>query len=67
MFSPSVHSQPVDGFNEPDLGGGRGLVEAFTPEMKEKMMRLEKQNQILRKRVENAESATPVESGGCGL
>ncbi len=32
-------------------------MEAFTPEMKEKMYKLEKENQILHRRVENAESA----------
>lgn len=54
----------LDGTNEPDLGlgGGEGLVEAFTPTLREKMVRLEKENQILRRRVETAESA-PSESG----
>lgn len=39
---------------------GGGLVEAFTPELREKMVRLEKQNQLLWKRVESAESAAPL-------
>ena len=33
-------------------------MEAFTPALREKMMRLEKENQILRRRVETAESAS---------
>lgn len=42
---------------EPDHGIlGSGLVEAFTPEMREKMVRLEKENQLLWRRVETAES-----------
>ena len=47
---------PTDSFSEPDLGG-LGLVEAYTPERRENMVRLEKENEILRKRLESAESA----------
>ena len=53
-------------YSEPDLGdigGVCGLTEAYTPELREKMVRLDKENQILRKRLESVESA-PLE-GGC--
>ena len=56
-------------FNEPDVGeeeGVGGVVEAFTPELREKMVRLEKENQILRKRLDSAESS-PLEGKGLGL
>ena len=53
MFSSKLGSPTLE-----DTDGG-GLVEAFTPELKEKMVRLEKQNQLLWKRVESAESAAP--------
>lgn len=69
MFSsakPIEHSAP---FSEPDfggevVGGAGGVVEAFTPELREKMMRMEKEIQILRRRVEAAESAAQ-EGGVC--
>lgn len=68
MFSSSTSGgsrfKPL-GSDEPDIGGVvsvGGLTEAFTPEMREKMVRLEKENQILRRRVESAESA-PQDAG----
>ena len=65
MFSSKLREESIDG----SLGGGRlggGLVEAFTPELKEKMVRLEKQKQLLWKRVEDAESV-PEEGEVCDL
>ena len=62
MFSSATKplESPTTSFNEPDMGGaGVGVVEAFTPEMREKMVRMEKEIQILRRRVETAESASP--------
>ncbi len=60
--SKSKHvADPLGSFSEPDLGGvsgGVGLVEAYTPELREKMVRLEKENQILRRRLENSESTS---------
>ena len=44
-------------FDQPDLGGGvggLGLEEAFTPELKEKMIRLEKENEIMRRRLDSS-------------
>lgn len=68
MFSGSLIKSRPSGSpaSSPDLGPGGGgggggvggLMEAFTPDMREKMVRLEKENQILRRRVETAESAT---------
>ena len=48
----------VGSFSEPDVGGtlGTGLEEAYTPELREKMVRLEKANQILRRRLDSTES-----------
>lgn len=51
-------------FDQPDLGGGvggLGLEEAFTPELKEKMVRLEKENEIMRRRLDSnlSESVEP--------
>ena len=43
-------------FDQPDIGGGvggLGLEEAFTPELKEKMVRLEKENEIMRRRLDS--------------
>lgn len=59
-------------FDSPDAGVGvaGGVLEAFTPEMREKMVKLEKENQILHRRVDAAESAPQggvsgvVEEGG---
>lgn len=73
MFSGSTSSssssgsrfKPLGGSDAPDIGGVvgvGGLTEAYTPEMREKMVRLEKENQILRRRVESAESA-PQDAG----
>lgn len=44
-------------FDQQDLGGGvggLGLEEAFTPELKEKMIRLEKENEIMRRRLDSS-------------
>ena len=57
MESPTSFSEP-DGGAAGGVGGMGGLVEAFTPEMREKMVKLEKQNQILQRRVDAAESAS---------
>ena len=51
-------------FDQSDLGGGvggLGLEEAFTPELKEKMVRLEKENEIMRRRLDGnlSESVEP--------
>ena len=46
--------------DNPDLGSS--LNEVFTPEMREKMVRLEKENEILRRRL--AEGAVEVGGGG---
>ena len=59
-------------FDQPDLGGGvsgLGLEEAFTPELKEKMVRLEKENEIMRRRLDShlTESVEPVLLGTCKL
>ena len=72
MFSHTASSSSSNvsrfkplGSDETDVGGVvgvGGLTEAFTPEMREKMVRLEKENQILRRRVESAESA-PQDAG----
>ena len=62
-------SAPVS-IDQPDFGGeslegvSGGVVEAFTPELREKMVRMEKEVQILRRRVETAESAA--QEGGKG-
>ncbi len=48
--------------DEPDLGGvagGLGLQEAFTPEMRERMVTLNKENEILKKRLET-ETESPL-------
>ncbi len=51
-------------FDQPELGGGvggLGLEEAYTPELKEKMIRLEKENEIMRRRLDSnlSESVEP--------
>ena len=51
-------------FDHPDFeggAGGLGLEEAFTPEKREKMARLEKENEIMRRRLETnlTESVEP--------
>ncbi len=55
MFSePSQERVPL--LDQPDFGGvagGLGLQEAFTPELKEKMVKLEKENEILKRRLES--------------
>ena len=48
-------------FDQPDLGsgvGGLGLEEAFTPELREKMARLEKENEIMRRRLDSSITET---------
>ena len=71
MFPPgsgSHHRAPFEtstSFDQPDLGGGvsgLGLEEAYTPELREKMARLEKENEIMRRRLETSTSdaASPV-------
>ena len=57
-----THKEPQSPVDTPDIGGhGLGLMEAFTPELREKMVRLEKENQIMRKRLETeAEAVAPV-------
>ena len=63
MFPPAPggrHRTPFESsssFEPPDLGGGvggLGLEEAFTPEMREKMARLEKENEIMRRRLDSS-------------
>ncbi|CAI8020668.1 Probable RNA-binding protein 19 [Geodia barretti] len=49
--------------DNPDLGST--LNEVFTPEMREKMVRLEKENEILRRRLAEG-GPSPVEVGGGG-
>ena len=49
--------------DNPDLGST--LNEVFTPEMREKMVRLEKENEILRRRLAER-GPSPVEVGGGG-
>ena len=49
--------------DNPDLGSS--LNEVFTPEMREKMVRLEKENEILRRRLAEG-GPSPVEVGGGG-
>ncbi len=52
--------QTPTGLDSPDMGGhGIGLLEAFTPELREKMARLDKENQILRKRLERDVETMP--------
>ena len=46
----------------PDLGSA--LHEVFTPEMREKMVRLEKENEILRRRLAEPGDSSGVEGGG---
>ena len=61
--SKSKHGiEPMGSFSEPDLGGvagGVGLVEAYTPELREKMVKLEKENQILRRRLDSSDTSYP--------
>lgn len=60
MESPTSFSEPDGGSGGGGggVGGMGGLMEAFTPEMREKMVKLEKENQILQRRVDAAESAS---------
>lgn len=66
MFSGAGGRAPGEtssSFNEPDLGLG-GVIEAFTPEMREKVVKLEKENQILRRRLDSANAAESAPAGG---
>ncbi len=57
-------AQTHTGLDSPDAGGhSLGLLEAFTPELREKMVRLEKENQILLRRIEREVEATPTIPG----
>lgn len=64
MFGSHTHSHPLstpDSLtgDHPDLGTSFGLMEAYTPELREKMVRLEKENEILKRRLET-ESEAPL-------
>ena len=48
--------------DHPDLGVA--FNEVFTPEMREKMVRLEKENEILRRRVAESDSSSQERGGG---
>lgn len=64
MFSEPAQEQTT--LDQPDLGGGvsvgggLGLNEAFTPELREKMVKLEKENEILKRRLENSGADSPL-------
>ena len=66
MFSgPGSHLHKTPSLDQPDLGGvagGLGLEEAFTPELREKMTKLEKENEILKRRLDSsmAETESPL-------
>ena len=68
-FQSSHAVPPSPSLDQPDAGSF-GLLEAFTPELREKMARLEKENEILHRRLETeAESPLPgttSSSGGGG-
>ena len=78
MFAPAPSGRqraPFESsgsFEQPDLGhgvSGLGLEEAFTPELREKMARLEKENEIMRRRLDSSnitESIEPSLLGRCG-
>ena len=58
---------PSPSLDQPDIGGSFGLMEAFTPELRERMARLEKENEILHRRLESdMEAPLPESSGGGG-
>ena len=63
MFSQSSRSlEQTSLLDQPDYGGvagGLGLQEAFTPEMREKMVKLNKENEILKRRLET-ETESPL-------
>lgn len=59
MFSEaSVKHETPSSVDHPDFGDVGGLQEVFTPELKEKMVKLEKENQILRRRLESSSPDT---------
>ena len=60
MFSEPPLRHQTPSLDQPDLGDVGGLHEAFTPELREKMVKLEKENEILRRRLESG--STEVES-----
>lgn len=67
----SVHSAAFQ-FNEPRPAGSPtsieqtdlGLAQAYTPELREKMVRLKKQNEILTRRLDSVSSESPLSLGG---
>ena len=71
MFASHSHQDPAPvppspSLDHPDLGGGGlGWAEAFTPELREKMVRLEKENEILKQRLErDVDSESPIMGPG---
>ena len=57
---------PSPSLDHPDLGGGGlGWAEAYTPELREKMVRLEKENEILKCRLEREDDVeSPIAGAG---